>query len=145
MIRNIFIFLGTFVAGALIALVARAAMFKPHAGHEGHPEKAEYSPMVSNALAPAQSQPAAKSETATPAAAAPHAGHAAPTAATAANADKPVNTVCAICGMDVDPKFPTLEYQGKKIGFGCRMCPPKFKADPDRYGPYYLRNEVIKK
>jgi YHS domain-containing protein len=57
----------------------------------------------------------------------------------------PVNTVCAICGMKVDPKLPTLEYQGKRIGFGCKMCPPKFKADPDKYGPYYLRNEVIKR
>jgi YHS domain-containing protein len=56
-----------------------------------------------------------------------------------------VNTVCAICGMDVDPRLPTQQYQGKTIGFGCRMCPPKFKADPDRYGPAYLRNEVIKK
>lgn len=144
MIRNIFIFLGTFIAGALIALVARAAMFKPHAGQEGHPEKADYAPMVTNALAPAQtSQPAAKTETVKPAAD-PHAGHAMPTARATPTADKPVNTVCAICGMDVDPKLPTLEYKGKKIGFGCRMCPPKFKADPDRYGPYYLRNEVIK-
>jgi hypothetical protein len=45
--------------------------------------------------------------------------------------------------MDVDPKLPTAEYQGKTIGFGCRMCPPKFKAAPDRYGPHYLRNEVV--
>lgn len=141
MIRNIFIFLGTFAAGALIALVARAAMFQPHAGHEGHPAKAEYAPMVSNALAPTQPQAAAKTETGKPAAD-PHAGH---SSGAVASADKPVNTVCAICGMDVDPKLPTLEYQGKKIGFGCRMCPPKFKAEPDRYGPYYLRNEVIKK
>jgi hypothetical protein len=57
----------------------------------------------------------------------------------------PVNTVCAICGMKVDPKLPTLEYRGKRIGFGCKMCPPKFKAEPDKYGPYYLRNEVIKR
>jgi hypothetical protein len=123
MVRNIFIFLATFAVGALIALVTRAAMFQPHAGHEGHPAKPDYAPMVTNALAPAQ--PAAQ-----------------PAAAPAA--DKPVNTVCAICGMDVDPKVPTLEYQGKKIGFGCKMCPPKFKADPDKYGPYYLRNEVFK-
>jgi hypothetical protein len=47
--------------------------------------------------------------------------------------------------MDVNPKLPTAVYQGKIIGFGCKMCPPKFKADPDRYGPYYLRNEVIKR
>lgn len=57
----------------------------------------------------------------------------------------PVNSVCAICGMKVDPSLPTLEYQGKRIGFGCRMCPPKFKAEPDKYGPYYLRNELMPK
>ena len=54
MTRNIFIFLGTFVAGALIALVARAAMFAPHKGHEGHPAPGgDYAGMVSNPLVPA--------------------------------------------------------------------------------------------
>jgi hypothetical protein len=152
MTRNIFIFLGTFVVGALIALFARAAMFAPHAGHEGHPAPGgEYAGMVSNALTPAKNT-AAKGSHATPAsnsktaAADPHANHGASAAAPASAAnDKPVNTVCAICGMDVDPKVPTLEYQGKKIGFGCKLCPPKFKAEPDRYGPIYLRNEVIKR
>lgn len=149
MTRNIFIFLGTFVAGALIALVARAAMFAPHKGHEGHPAAGgDYAGMVSNPLVPvntgsAKVADANAASTAKAAPTDPHANHSAG-AATAAD-DKPVNTLCAICGMDVDPKLPTLEYQGKKIGFGCRMCPPKFKADPDRYGPYYLRNEVIKK
>jgi hypothetical protein len=57
----------------------------------------------------------------------------------------PVNTICAICGMPVDPTLPTLEYQGKRIGFGCKLCPPKFKADPDRYGPFYLRDERVAK
>ena len=47
--------------------------------------------------------------------------------------------------MKVDPKLETLEYQGKTIGFGCKLCAPKFKADPDRYGPAYLKNEVIKR
>ncbi|AOS44071.1 YHS domain protein [Lacunisphaera limnophila] len=137
MIRNTFVFLAAFVASALIALVVRATMFQPHAGHEGHPAAGgEYTPMVSNPLTPA-SPPAA-------AAADPHAGHGAAAAPTAESV-KPVNTVCAICGMEVDPKLPTLQYQGKTIGFGCKMCPPKFKADPDRYGPAYLRNEVIKK
>lgn len=147
MTRNIFIFLGTFVTGALIALVARAAMFSPHKGHEGHPAPGgDYAGMVSNSLAPANTaaKPADKANAA-PAenvtAVDPHAGHG--NASAAAANEKPVNTVCAICGMDVDPKLPTLEYQGKKIGFGCKMCPPKFKADPDKYGPYYLRNEVI--
>ena len=127
MTRNLLIFLGTFVAGALIALVVRAASFKPPAGHAGHSAGGDYAPMVSNASAPAETKSAADS----------HAGHSV--------VGQPVNTVCAICGMAVDPKLPTLEYQGKTIGFGCKMCPPKFKADPDRYGPLYLRNETVQR
>ncbi len=159
MTRNIFIFLGTFLAGALIALVARAAMFKPHAGHTGHPAAGgDYAAMVSNPLAPANTvaaKPAAASSTsapdassapaAQPAAADPHANHNASAATSSAAGKQPVNTVCAICGMDVDPTIPTVEYQGKTIGFGCKMCPPKFKADPERYGPLYLKNEVVKR
>ena len=137
MIRNTFVFLAAFVASALIALVVRATMFQPHAGHEGHPAAGgDYAQMVSNPLTPAAPPAAAPAD--------PHAGHGA-TAAPTDDASKPVNTVCAICGMEVDPKLPTMQYQGKTIGFGCKMCPPKFKADPDRYGPAYLRNEVIKK
>jgi hypothetical protein len=59
------------------------------------------------------------------------------TTATAGQAT-PVNTTCAICGMPVDPRLPTATYQGRTIGFGCRMCPPKFQAEPDRYGPAFL-------
>lgn len=144
MTRHVFIFLGTFVAGALIALIARAALYQPHAEHEGHPAAGgDYAPMVSNELAPAKpaSAPAANS------AAQPadeHAGHGAPRESARADvaADEPVNTVCAICGMPVDPKVPTAKYQGKTIGFGCKMCPPKFAKDPDRWGPLYLKNEV---
>lgn len=150
MTRNIFIFLGTFVVGAIIALVVRAAKFNPNPDHEGHPANAgDYAPMVSNPLAPANA-PAATPGTATPAPAAkatapdPHANHG-PVLTTPAASDKPVNTVCAICGMDVDPSLPTLQYKGQTIGFGCKMCPPKFKADPDRYGPSYLKNEIIKR
>jgi hypothetical protein len=118
-----FIFAGTFLLGALLALAARTARHDPHAG---------YAPTA--ASAPASTAPA------------DHTGHAmpappAPLAASSSGA--PVNTVCAICGMQIDPKLPTLEYQGQRIGFGCRMCPPKFKAEPDKYGPFYLRNEVI--
>lgn len=148
MTRNLFLFLGTFVLGAVIALVVRAARFEATPDHEGHPPAGgDYAPMVSNTLAP--TAPTAAAPTASPAAD-PHAGHdmsaaAAPAAQPEADADKPVNTVCAICGMDVDPSLPTEKYQGKTIGFGCKMCPPKFRADPDRYGPYYLRNEVIKR
>ena len=119
MTRNIFIFLGTFVAGALIALVARAALFQPHA-------TASSAATSHAAHATAAETPNSKPQTPNP-------------------NSLPVNTVCAICGMDVDPKIPTAQYQGKTIGFGCKMCPPKFKADPDRYGPLYLRNEVVPK
>ena len=68
----------------------------------------------------------------------PHAGHASADA-------KPVNTVCAICGMDVDPEIKPAAYQGKLVGFGCAACPPKFAKNPDRYGPSALRNEVAPK
>lgn len=108
--KNIFTFLATFVAGALIALVARAAWFNPHA-----------------------------------ASADPHAGHASPAsvAAKAGEKAKTVNTVCAICGMDVDPGIPPADYKGHKIGFGCPACPPKFAKDPDRWGPAALKNQVV--
>lgn len=142
MTRNIFLFLGTFVAGALIALAVRAAKFEPHAGREAPVSVGgEYAPMVNNALTPATG------DAAKPAAGA-HENHgptAGNTAKPAAEPGKPVNTVCAICGMEVDPTLPTAQYQGKTIGFGCRMCPPKFKAEPERWGPLYLKNEVAKR
>lgn len=148
MSRHVFTFLGTFVAGALLALVARAAWFNPNTGHSGHPASGgDYAPMVANTTpgtatantATAHDDHAAQAGT-TPAATAAansHADHAPDHA-------EPVNTICAICGMEVDPDLPTAEYQGRTIGFGCRACPPKFKANPDKYGPAYLRNEVIK-
>jgi YHS domain-containing protein len=149
MIRNIFLFLGTFTAGAMIALVARAAWFRPHAEPAAMPAAGgEYASMVTNVLTPAPAANQAPAPMpATPSSARsavtdPHAGHGA--AAREPAMDRPVNSVCAICGMAVDPKLPTAQYQGKTIGFGCKMCPPKFQADPERYGPYYLRNETVK-
>jgi YHS domain-containing protein len=119
MTRHLFTFLGTFLVGALIALAARTARHQPHADQ----------PAVSHAEAKGQHAALPTSTTPAPA---------------ATTAEAPVNTVCAICGMKVDPALPTATYQGKTIGFGCRMCPPKFKAAPDKYGPTYLRNEIIK-
>lgn len=171
MTRHIFIFLATFVAGGLIALVARAAWFKPSSDQQNHATAGggDYAAMVSNPLAPAatatptpatKSNPKPSGASGGPVAVNPHAGHnaTAPSSAPSASAtpaatattetakvNQPVNTLCAICGMDVDPSLPTVQYQGKTIGFGCRMCPPKFEADPDRYGPAYLKNEVIKR
>lgn len=110
--------------------------------------------MVGNTLAPAPAEAkaaGASSHTHSPAAGAPAAAPA-PKPDPAADAahhhvpasTKPVNTLCAICGMDVDPDLPTATYQGQTIGFGCPACPPKFRANPDRYGPAYLRNERAK-
>jgi hypothetical protein len=45
--------------------------------------------------------------------------------------------------MDVDPSIAPATYKGKLIGFGCRMCPPKFARDPDLYGPAALENKVV--
>lgn len=139
MTRQIFIFVATFLVGALAALAARTALHDPHAHSATADLPAAAHPAPAPVSDPAPSAHAANHQT-------EHAGGAAAkaSASAVASTDAPVNTVCAICGMNVDPKLPTLEYQGKKIGFGCRMCPPKFKADPDKYGPFYLRNEVIK-
>lgn len=122
MTKNIFIFLATFAVGALAALVTRAALHEPHA--DATPAAAAPAAHATHAMA--AETPNSKPQTPNP-------------------NSPPVNSVCAICGMDVDPKLPTLEYKGQRIGFGCRMCPPKFKAEPDKYGPYYLRNEVMPK
>jgi hypothetical protein len=45
--------------------------------------------------------------------------------------------------MPVDPTLPTAIYQGKTIGFGCKACPPMFAAEPERYGPAALKNQVV--
>ena len=122
---HVFFFLAAFAIGTVGALAARSAWFKPYVDHSGHPAAPDYSQMVTNPSAPA------------PAPADPHAGHGASTTSTT------VNTVCAICGMDVDPTIKPATYQGKLVGFGCRMCPPKFAREPDRYGPSALENKVV--
>jgi hypothetical protein len=113
------LFLVTFLVGAALAFATRTALHKPYINP---------TPQAAPPAAPA-----------TPAAD-PHAGH-----TSAAAPSSTVNTVCAICGMDVDPDIKPATYQGKLIGFGCAACPPKFAKDPDRYGPSALRNEVVKK
>jgi hypothetical protein len=150
MTKHLFFFLAAFAIGSVVALAARSALFKPYIDHSGHPASAEYAQMVDNSAAPAADPhaghgkaaqpalaPAATPEKAPAPAADPHAGHG------AMKAPATVNTVCAICGMDVDTSIKPASYQGKRVGFGCRMCPPKFARDPDRYGPAALRNEVV--
>ncbi len=142
MTRSILIFLGCFAGGALLALVVRATRFNPHDEATPHVDHGgSYSAMVSNPLTPPKS-----SSSSNPAPATSGHDHRSTRAETQSDslADRstPVNTICAICGMPVDPSLPTAEYEGKTIGFGCRMCPPKFKAQPDKYGPAYIRNEL---
>ena len=147
--RNIFIFIGTFVLGAAIALIARTAMYQPHAaGAANATPLGEYSAMVSNPLKPAAPESSAGANETQPAPvnATAHDSHDHDGATTSASStDATVNDVCAICGMKVNPDLETLEYQGKTIGFGCKLCAPKFKADPERYGQAYLKIEVIKR
>lgn len=120
--KPVILFLVAFVLSALVTLAVRTARHDP------------YAPAVTATAQPA-TPPA-------PQVADPHAGHTAAATATPA-APTVVNTVCTLCGMDVDPSIKPAEYQGKLIGFGCRACPPRFAAEPDRYGPSALRNEVL--
>ena len=119
MIRHLLIFVITAALGALVALAVRSAVHHPYASpadsHEQH---------TPTAPAPAPAKPASD----------PHAGH------VSAPAAKPVNKICAICGMDVDPKL-TAIYKEQLIAFGCAKCPDKFAKDPERFGPYFLKNQ----
>jgi YHS domain-containing protein len=137
--KHLLAFALTFVLGAAAAFGVRTALHKPYTDAPAASAPNEYKPMVANETgAAAQSHDHAK-PTQAPAAQAKPRDH----------ADKaksaPVNTICSICGMDVDPELPTETYQGKTIGFGCAACPPKFRANPDKYGPYYLRSERVKR
>ena len=145
--KHLSFFVVAFAFGCVAALAARSVWFKPYVDHTGHPAAPDYSQMVTNPSAPAvdphagheaPAQPTPAPAPAQAPAADPHAGHGAATTTGAT-----VNTVCAICGMDVDPAIKPASYQGKLVGFGCRMCPPKFARDPDRYGPAALENKVV--
>jgi hypothetical protein len=114
MTRHLVIFFACFLLGAIITAAVRTMLYRPYAGQ-------------------------AATAAATPPAAPPVAAAAPAPAATST----PINTICAICSMPVDPKIPTAQYRGSTIGFGCKMCPPKFAADPEKYGPAFLANRVI--
>lgn len=118
MTRHLIIFLATFATGAVIALGARAVRHNPHSEAAGLPAH----------VASASGQDAASPV---------------PPARTPDSTSGTVNTVCAICGMDVDPRLPAADYKGYKIGFGCAACPPKFARNPDKWGPSALKNEVL--
>ena len=46
------------------------------------------------------------------------------------------NKVCPVKGEEIDVDAPTVEYNGKVIGFCCPGCDSKFQKDPEKY----LRN-----
>ena len=113
--KSLILFLATFVFGAALALGTRTALHEPYAVPEASTPGA--SAHLDHGDAPAKP-------------------------ATDAQKESTTNTVCAICGMDVDPAIPSISYGGKRVGFGCAACPPRFAKEPDRYGPFALRNEI---
>lgn len=50
-----------------------------------------------------------------------------------AAAKKISNTLCPVSGKPVDPAAPTVEFEGKAIGFCCGNCPKAFQANPAKY------------
>lgn len=128
MTRHLIIFAACFLLGAGVTAAIRTVRHNAYEGHQGSHT------VASATTVDAQARQAAPPE------ADPHAGHAMPGAPAAG---VPVNSICAICAMPVNPKLPTATYQGKTIGFGCKACPPKFAAEPERYGPAALKNQVV--
>ncbi len=43
------------------------------------------------------------------------------------------NKVCPVKGEEIDVDAPTVEYNGKLIGFCCPGCDSKFQKDPEKY------------
>lgn len=125
----------------------------PHAGHaaaapaadahQGHSAPATPAPAAGEHAGHDGMAMPMPSAPASPAPATEHAGHDHASPAPAAPATAAVNTICAICGMPVDPKLGTIEYKGKLIGFGCKTCPAKFRVEPEKYGEAALKNQVV--
>ena len=149
MSRAIVILVISFVIGAGCALIVRAGLHHPYAVTDA--------PMSSPPAMDAHAPVHLPAEPSTPASAlapvtAPKPSASAPPAPVGALdlsgilALKPgkdtVNTICPVCGFEVDPTLPTSTYHGLVVGFGCRpnRCKEKFDAEPERYGPAALAN-----
>jgi YHS domain-containing protein len=115
--KSILLFLFAFAIGVVVAVAVRVARYQPPAP----------AATVTTASVPSGD----------------HSGHQHTEESPVPAESGTVNSVCPICGMDVDPSLTPATYEGKRVGFGCKACPPKFAADPDKYGPYALKNEVI--
>lgn len=159
MMRSALILTMSFAVGFALCLVARAGLHHPYAAgaaaagapmgmapaeHEGghdhgagapSPVAAPPAPGAAAALPappPARAAAPARSASPSPEVGLPRLG------VTTAMA----NTVCPVCGAEVDATLPTSIYHGRIIGFGCRpaRCKEMFDADPERYGPAALAN-----
>jgi YHS domain-containing protein len=51
-------------------------------------------------------------------------------------------TKCPVMGGDIDRSI-FADYQGKRVYFCCGMCPPKFKADPEKYLAAMAKEGVV--
>ncbi len=133
--KPVIAFIVALIVGAAIMLVVRSVAHDPHANHT-----APAAPAASPGATP--SAPAAD----------PHAGHAPATVApevAAPAADAPaeprtVNSICPICGMDVDPALGIWHFHGKPIGIGCRACIEPMNTHIERYGPAALENKRVR-
>lgn len=118
MIRLVLIFIAMFACGAVIAVVVRTSHHQPYAMTASSP-----APVTSaGATGPSANAPVS--------------------AAMDVSSSDTVNSICAICGMPVNPKLGTALYHEKRVGFGCKTCPAQFAADPEKYGPSALKNLV---
>ncbi len=151
--RLTILFIVCFIAGSAVGLIARASLHKPYEdapaadGTSGEPAHghADHGAMTPPAPPHADHAPRSSAPDAVLPPGDQHAGHASTPAATKptvepASATATVNTICPVCGMEVDPELPTVDYQGKKIGIGCAMCLPKIRRELDRYGSAALED-----
>ncbi len=147
------IFVICFVVGAFGALIGRAALYHPYSeqaqadatpssmsGMDSPADNAENTSSAARAKSPSHADHGDKMSELSP----PSPDDAVPMTAATQAEKTAVNTVCPICGMDVDPAIESMTYQGKQVGLGCAMCPPKFKREPDKYGPSALENRKAK-
>lgn len=125
MIRNLIIFVVCFVIGAATVLVYRITTYHQHG---------KIAPVPTVAATPMTMPLPPPAATAASSASAP-----VPAAATG----QPVNTICPVCGMKVNPQLPTATWKGRIIGFGCAGCLPRFQAEPDRFGEAALKNQTV--
>ncbi len=140
MTRQLVIFAIACALGAAIAVIVRTANHQPYA----EPHLA--TPMAANGSETAPAAMAAAHLSAdAPSADHPDSGmaHPAPPATPpVASRLATVNTICPGCGEPIDPTLPYADYKGHKIGFGCARCPPKFTADPVKFGEAALKNQL---